>query len=117
MRTRQRTINISKNGLQLRLPDKRQYQKPGPYTTARHEFTGEASVMLDANENAIGSPVTLDIGELHELLNRYPDPLQIKFKKRISEIKGVPVENIFAGNGSDEAIDVLMRIFLRTRHR
>jgi histidinol-phosphate aminotransferase len=82
-----------------------------PYTTARHEFTGEASVMLDANENAIGSPVTLDIGELHELLNRYPDPLQIKFKKRISEIKGVPVENIFAGNGSDEAIDVLMRIF------
>lgn len=82
-----------------------------PYTTARHEFTGEASVMLDANENAIGSPVTLDIDEWHESLNRYPDPLQINFKKRISEIKGVPVENIFAGNGSDEAIDVLMRIF------
>ncbi|MCH5718802.1 histidinol-phosphate transaminase [Niabella hibiscisoli] len=82
-----------------------------PYTTARHEFTGEASVMLDANENALGSPVTLDIGSLHESLNRYPDPLQIGFKKRIGEIKGVPVENIFAGNGSDEAIDVLMRIF------
>ncbi len=82
-----------------------------PYTTARHEFTGEASVMLDANENALGSPVTLDIGSLHESLNRYPDPLQIALKKRIGEIKGVPVENIFAGNGSDEAIDVLMRIF------
>ncbi|HTG56695.1 MAG TPA: histidinol-phosphate transaminase [Niabella sp.] len=82
-----------------------------PYTTARHEFTGEASVMLDANENALGSPVTLDIGNLHESLNRYPDPLQLSFKQRISEIKGVPVENIFAGNGSDEAIDVLMRIF------
>ncbi|MCH5597763.1 histidinol-phosphate transaminase [Niabella ginsengisoli] len=82
-----------------------------PYTTARHEFTGEASVMLDANENAIGSPVTLDIGASHELLNRYPDPLQMEFKKRIGEIKGIPVENIFAGNGSDEAIDVLMRIF------
>ncbi len=82
-----------------------------PYTTARHEFTGEASVMLDANENALGSPVTLDIGDLHKLLNRYPDPLQASFKKRIGEIKGVPAENIFAGNGSDEAIDVLMRIF------
>lgn len=82
-----------------------------PYSTARHEFTGEASVMLDANENAIGSPVSLDIGNLHEPLNRYPDPLQLELKKQISNIKGVPVENIFCGNGSDEAIDVLMRIF------
>ncbi|WP_346239498.1 histidinol-phosphate transaminase [Niabella insulamsoli] len=82
-----------------------------PYTTARHEFTGEASVMLDANENAAGSPVSLDINDFHETLNRYPDPLQIKLKERIGAIKGVPVENIFAGNGSDEAIDVLMRIF------
>ncbi|MFT4093638.1 MAG: histidinol-phosphate transaminase [Niabella sp.] len=82
-----------------------------PYTTARHEFTGAASVMLDANENALGSPVHLDTGNLHEALNRYPDPLQVSLKKRISEIKGVPVENIFAGNGSDEAIDVLIRIF------
>ncbi|GAB3429006.1 histidinol-phosphate transaminase [Niabella aquatica] len=82
-----------------------------PYTTARHEFTGAASVMLDANENSIGSPVTLDMEDLQESLNRYPDPLQMKLKERISEIKGIPVENIFAGNGSDEAIDVLMRIF------
>ena len=82
-----------------------------PYATARHEFSGEAKVMLDANENAIGSPVTLDIGGKHELLNRYPDPVQQKLKHRISEIKGVPVENIFTGNGSDEAIDVLFRIF------
>ena len=82
-----------------------------PYSTARHEFSGEASVMLDANENAMGSPVTLDIDEKHEQLNRYPDPVQHKLKQRISEIKGVPVENIFTGNGSDEAIDVLFRIF------
>ncbi|MBZ4190963.1 histidinol-phosphate transaminase [Niabella beijingensis] len=82
-----------------------------PYSTARHEFSGAASVMLDANENAIGSPVTLDINEQHELLNRYPDPVQTKLKNRISEIKGLPVENIFTGNGSDEAIDVLIRIF------
>lgn len=82
-----------------------------PYTTARHEFTGEASVMLDANENAMGSPVKLNIDTLYEPLNRYPDPLQLELKKRISDIKGIPVENIFMGNGSDEAIDVLMRIF------
>lgn len=82
-----------------------------PYSTARHEFSGEASVMLDANENAIGSPVTLDINEQHELLNRYPDPVQTKLKQRISAIKGIPVANIFTGNGSDEAIDVLIRIF------
>lgn len=82
-----------------------------PYTTARHEFTGEASIMLDANENSMGSPVMLDAGNLHEPLNRYPDPLQMEFKKRIGEIKGIPVQNIFSGNGSDEAIDVLMRIF------
>lgn len=82
-----------------------------PYSTARHEFSGEASVMLDANENAIGSPVTLDINEQHELLNRYPDPVQTKLKQRISTIKGLPVEHIFTGNGSDEAIDVLIRIF------
>lgn len=82
-----------------------------PYSTARHEFSGEASVMLDANENAIGSPVTLNINEQHELLNRYPDPVQARLKQRVSEIKGLPVEHIFTGNGSDEAIDVLIRIF------
>jgi histidinol-phosphate aminotransferase len=82
-----------------------------PYSTARHEFSGEASIMLDANENSMGSPVMLDVAERHEMVNRYPDPMQLLLKKRISEIKGVPVENIFTGNGSDEAIDVLFRIF------
>ncbi|MGJ7030053.1 histidinol-phosphate transaminase [Niabella hirudinis] len=82
-----------------------------PYSTARHEFSGEASVMLDANENAIGSPVALHLNDQDELLNRYPDPVQTKLKQRISAIKGLPVEHIFTGNGSDEAIDVLIRIF------
>lgn len=82
-----------------------------PYSTARHEFNGDASVMLDANENAIGSPVTLDINDRKELLNRYPDPVQTQLKQQISEIKGIPVENIFTGNGSDEAIDLMFRIF------
>ena len=75
-----------------------------PYSSARDEFQGEASVFLDANENAFGSP-------LDQPYNRYPDPLQSEVKKRLSEIKGVPPRNIFLGNGSDEAIDILFRSF------
>lgn len=75
-----------------------------PYSSARDEFKGEASVFLDANENAYGSPLSTNY-------NRYPDPLQYKVKKRLSEIKGVPPRNIFLGNGSDEAIDILFRAF------
>jgi histidinol-phosphate aminotransferase len=75
-----------------------------PYSSARDEFKGEASVYLDANENAYGSP-------LAKAYNRYPDPLQYAVKKRLSEIKGVPPRNIFLGNGSDEAIDILYRSF------
>ena len=75
-----------------------------PYSSARDEFQGEASVYLDANENAFGSP-------LEQNYNRYPDPLQYQVKKSLSEIKGVPPRNIFLGNGSDEAIDILFRSF------
>jgi histidinol-phosphate aminotransferase len=75
-----------------------------PYSSARDEYQGEASVFLDANENAFGSP-------LDQQFNRYPDPLQYDLKKRITEIKGVPPRNIFVGNGSDEAIDILFRSF------
>jgi histidinol-phosphate aminotransferase len=75
-----------------------------PYSSARDEFKGEASVFLDANENSLGSPLT-------KWYNRYPDPLQIKVKEKLSSIKAVPVENIFLGNGSDECIDVLFRAF------
>src|ERR1700761_2161228 len=75
-----------------------------PYSSARDEYQGEASVFLDANENAFGSP-------LDNAYNRYPDPLQQDVKRAISGIKGVPVRNIFLGNGSDEAIDILFRSF------
>jgi histidinol-phosphate aminotransferase len=75
-----------------------------PYASARHEFTGEASVFLDANENPYGSPLV-------EQFNRYPDPLQWKLKFELAKIKGVPAENIFIGNGSDEVIDLAFRIF------
>ncbi len=71
-----------------------------PYSSARHEFEGTAEIFLDANENPFNNG-----------MNRYPDPLQTEVKKRIQEIKGITSKNIFLGNGSDEAIDLLMRIF------
>ena len=75
-----------------------------PYSSARDEFKGEASVLLDANENAYGSPYSTNY-------NRYPDPLQHQLKTKLTAIKGVPQDQIFLGNGSDEAIDILFRAF------
>jgi histidinol-phosphate aminotransferase len=75
-----------------------------PYSSARAEYSGDASVFLDANENSYGSP-------LDENYNRYPDPLQWKLKQDLSKIKGIPPQNIFIGNGSDEIIDLAFRIF------
>jgi histidinol-phosphate aminotransferase len=71
-----------------------------PYSSAREEYKGEASIWLDANENPFESDV-----------NRYPDPYQIDLKKEISSIKKVDINQIFIGNGSDEAIDLLFRAF------
>lgn len=71
-----------------------------PYSSARDEFTGEAEVYLDANENPYPTQY-----------NRYPDPLQLRLKERLSELKGVRPSQIFLGNGSDEAIDLLIRMF------
>ena len=72
-----------------------------PYSSARNEYAGrEARVFLDANENPYNQP-----------FNRYPDPLQLELKAAISKVKGVPAENIFLGNGSDEAIDLPYRCF------
>jgi len=75
-----------------------------PYSSARDEFKGEASVYLDANENPYNAPY-----------NRYPDPLQWEVKKQISIVKNVHIENIFLGNGSDEPIDLMYRAFCETR--
>ena len=74
-----------------------------PYSSARNEYAGrEARVFLDANENPYNGPY-----------NRYPDPLQLEVKTAVSKVKGVPVECIFLGNGSDEAIDLPYRCFCR----
>ena len=75
-----------------------------PYSCARDEFKGEASVYLDANESPYNAPY-----------NRYPDPLQLKLKEAISQQKHIAVENIFLGNGSDEAIDLIYRAFCEPR--
>ncbi len=74
--------------------------KMKPYSSARDEFKGEAEIFLDANENPYPSPY-----------NRYPDPLQLKVKVVLAPIKNVSPEQIFLGNGSDEAIDLIIRAF------
>ena len=71
-----------------------------PYSSARNEFSGEASVFLDANENPFNQP-----------FNRYPDPLQMEVKEKIAALKRINTQRIFLGNGSDEPIDLVFRIF------
>ncbi len=73
-----------------------------PYSSAREEFTGEASVYLDSNESPYNVPY-----------NRYPDPHQKRLKERISKLKGVDPSQIFLGNGSDEPIDLLIKAFCK----
>jgi histidinol-phosphate aminotransferase len=76
-----------------------------PYSTARDEYKGPLGIFLDANENPYGD----------EGFNRYPDPTQREIKRLLSEIKGVPTNQIFVGNGSDEAIDLAFRVFCEPR--
>jgi histidinol-phosphate aminotransferase len=70
-----------------------------PYSSARDEFSGSEGIFLDANENPFGT------------YNRYPDPRQKALKKALSELKDMPQEQIFIGNGSDEVIDLIFRVF------
>ena len=79
-------------------------KKLTPYSSARDEFSGEAKVFLDANENSLGSP-------LMKWYNRYPDPYQHEVKESLSKVKGITQDHIFLGNGSDECIDLLYRCF------
>jgi histidinol-phosphate aminotransferase len=71
-----------------------------PYSSARDEYSGSGAVLLDANENPYNKP-----------FNRYPDPAQTALREQISGMISTPVERVFLGNGSDEAIDLLIRIF------
>ncbi|MEX0996433.1 MAG: histidinol-phosphate transaminase [Flavobacteriaceae bacterium] len=74
-------------------------RKLKPYSSARDEFSGAKGIFLDANENPFGD------------LNRYPDPYQKKLKKKLVEFTEISTKNIFIGNGSDEIIDLVFRIF------
>ena len=74
-------------------------KKLTPYSCARDEFTGKTGIFMDANENPYGN------------LNRYPDPYQRQLKKAISKVKEIKEEDIFLGNGSDEIIDLCLRVF------
>lgn len=75
-----------------------------PYSSARDEYQGGEAILLDANENPFKSSI-----------NRYPDPHQKLLKNKIAAIKNIPASNIFLGNGSDEAIDLLIRAFCEPR--
>ena len=75
-----------------------------PYATARHEYKGVASIYLDANENAYGTPVEGNY-------NRYPDPNQVSLTRAIAKLKGINDNNLLLGHGSDELIDLAFRIF------
>ncbi len=75
-----------------------------PYTSARDEYSGEAKIWLDANENPYPSGY-----------NRYPDPWQKELKEQVAQLKKLPVNNIFIGNGSDEVLDLLFRAFCEPR--
>lgn len=74
-----------------------------PYSSARDEFKGNEGVFLDANENPFGSSTPT-------AWNRYPDPLQLEIKSKIAQLKNCQVEQLFLGNGSDEAIDLIIRM-------
>ena len=78
------------------------------YSSARSEFTGSGEIYLDANENSFGSPVACDY-------SRYPDPLQTELRNRLACMHRVDPSNVFVGNGSDESIDLLVRIFCRPK--
>jgi histidinol dehydrogenase len=92
---RQTFISMSNNERFIR-PDLRDVK---PYSSARDEFGGKGEVFLDANENG-----------LLTAYNRYPDPLQSELKNAISSVKGIPQENLFLGNGSDEVLDLVLRL-------
>jgi histidinol-phosphate aminotransferase len=74
-----------------------------PYSSARDEYTGKEGIFLDANENPLGSVTA-------ENWNRYPDPYQVEIKEKIAPIKGCRPSQIFLGNGSDEPIDLIIRL-------
>ena len=81
-------------------------QQISSYSSARDEYKGKEGIFLDANENTIAT----------NKFNRYPDPHQHELKTLLASIKNIAIENIFLGNGSDEAIDLLIRAFCEPKN-
>jgi len=97
-------MEVTKRPFDINILVRENIRKMKPYSSARDEFSGEADVFLDANENPYPTP-----------FNRYPDPLQWSVKEALAPVKGVRSGQIFLGNGSDEAIDLLIRAFCEPR--
>ncbi|MBI3579462.1 MAG: histidinol-phosphate transaminase [Ignavibacteriales bacterium] len=76
-----------------------------PYRSARQDYS--SGILLDANENSFGSAIAFD----GVSLNRYPDPFQAELRTKLAALHGVQTENVFVGVGSDEVIDLLIRLF------
>ena len=83
-----------------------------PYTSARDSYL--EGILLDANENSLGSVIK---DEQNLQLNRYPDPAQNKLREKLAEYLNVSTKNLFFGVGSDEIIDLLIRIFCEPKNR
>jgi histidinol-phosphate aminotransferase len=90
--------------MEIRALFRENIRRMAPYSTARDEYEGDLGIYLDANENPYENGY-----------NRYPDPHQRLLKRRLAEIKGVEASRLFVGNGSDEAIDLIYRVFCEPR--
>ena len=97
---------ITPNPFDLETAVRKNIRQLVPYASARATFTGNATLLLDANERS---------EYFLPAYNRYPDPLQRKLKEQIAKLKKIPADQLFLGNGSDEAIDLLFRIFCEPR--
>jgi histidinol-phosphate aminotransferase len=86
-------------------------KKLKPYSSAREEYRGKEGIFLDANENPFGSAIKPSLLNIAGSWNRYPDPLHADLREKIAGLKGIEANNIFLGNGSDEAIDLPIRSF------
>ena len=91
------------------------------YTSARDQYGQDQGILLDANELGLGPAIpSTDAGQLvsTNTLHRYPDPYQRELRTAIAKLRGVHADQVFTGNGSDEAIDLIIRLFCEpAKHR
>lgn len=105
LQTKHQKTNIEHRNMTFNLQNivRKHILSLAPYSSARDEYTGKDGIFLDANENPLGSVTP-------ENWNRYPDPYQTEIKSKLAPIKGCSPSQIFIGNGSDEPIDLIIRL-------